>query len=165
MPCHIITMRNGRSVNQQTPQWPHNQFSWTHQQRRWKQWSQWDTRRWSPGDRRKRRRTSLQQWSNRLDNSPHMNSKTGSFIVVFSSGNECLQFTMWDHTPQVNLIKHSLLSGEQRMSRTSVGWQSHILEVSIWHHCFCCEVWGQLSNMCLACSHFQSDPNMEGRNS
>lgn len=109
MYSHVITTRNVRSASQQTPQWPHSRFSWTLQQRRWKQWSQLDTRRWSPGDRRKRRHTSLQQRRHKWD---RLLGETwiviaGSIIPAFSSVNECLfNSWLWDHDLEVNLIKH-----------------------------------------------------------
>lgn len=55
----VITRQNGRSVSQPKRRWPHSRSSWTRLQRRWRRWSQLDTRRWSPGGRRKTRHISL----------------------------------------------------------------------------------------------------------
>lgn len=160
MYSHVITTRNVRSASQQTPQWPRSRFSWTLRQRRWKRWSQLDTRRWSPGDRRKRRHTSLQQ---RRHKSGRLLGDTwiviaGSIIPAFSSVNECLFNSRSRGEPHQTLFP---LSRWHRLRRTSVCGQRQVLELSVWHHCFGREVWGWLSNLCIACSHFQSDQMTE----
>lgn len=87
----------------------------------------------------------------------------GSFILAFSCVNECLfNRPLWDHSWKENIIKSFC---NKPMSYTSIVWQLQVLKLSVWHHCFGHKVWGHLSNLSFACSHFLSKQITEIGNS
>lgn len=137
---HVTTRQSGRSASQRRRRWPRIQFSWNPQQHRWTRLFQWGTQRWSPAGRRKRPDIFLHQRREKRVSPSAFDYAwmiiTASLMLAYRSVNECL------------LLHH--------YSFTSVIWQLQVLELSIWHHGFGCEVWGQFSNLSFACSHFHS---------
>lgn len=90
----------------------------------------------------------------------------GSFILAFSCVNECLfNKPLWDHSWEENIIHDFALNTWHRLSYTSIVWQLQVLKLSVWHHRFGHKVWGHLSNLSFACSHFLSKQITERGNS